>query len=124
MDRVKYLNHKGSEILVQDLTDSKSIEENVAVFDTTQNLILSKPQGSVLLLTVLINTHYSSQAVDRLKKFSVEVTPYIKASAAVGITGIKRVVYQTLSKLIGRKIHLFDTVDQALDWLAEQGKQA
>jgi len=124
MDRVKYLNHKGSEILVQDLTDSKSIEENMAVFDQTQGIIAGRPEKSVLLLTVLINTHYSSQAVERLKKFSVEVTPYIKASAAVGITGIKRVVYQTLSKLIGRKIHLFDKVDQALDWLAEQGKQA
>ncbi|MBU1355222.1 MAG: hypothetical protein KJ620_01495 [Candidatus Edwardsbacteria bacterium] len=120
MDRVKYLNHRGRDILIQDLTDSKSIEENIAVFDQTQGIIFAQPPKSVLLLTILINTHYSSKAVDRLKKFSLEVTPYIKASAAVGITGIKKVVYQTLSKLIGRKIHLFDTVDQALDWLAEQ----
>jgi len=120
MDRVKYLNHRGREILVQDLTDSKSIEENIGVFDQSQGIIFAQPPKSVLLLTVLINTHYSSKAVDRLKKFSVEVTPYIKASAAVGITGIKKVVYQALSTLIGRKIHLFDTIDQALDWLAEQ----
>ncbi len=120
MDRVKYLKHKGTEILVQDLTDSKSIEENIAVFDQTQGIIAGRPDKSVLLLTVLINTHYSPQAVDRLKRFSVEVTPHIRASAAVGITGIKKVVYQALSKLIGRKIHLFDTVEQALDWLAEQ----
>ena len=120
MDRVKYLNHRGREILVQDLTDSKSIEENIGVFDQSQGIIFAQPPKSVLLLTVLINTHYSSKAVDRLKKFSVEVTPYIKASAAVGITGIKKVVYQALSTLIGRKIHLFDSIDQALDWLAEQ----
>ena len=122
MDRVKYLNHQGREILVQDLTDSKSIEENIAIFDQTQGIIFTRPPKSVLLLTILINTHYSPQAIDRLKKFSQEVTPYIKASAAVGITGIKRVIYQALSKLIGRKIHLFDTIDQALDWLAEQGE--
>jgi hypothetical protein len=120
MDRVKYLTHKGREILVQDLTDSKSIEENIAVFDQTQGIIAGRPEKSVLLLTVLINTHYSPQAVDRLKRFSLEVTPHIKASAAVGITGIKKVVYQALSKLIGRKIHLFDSIDRALDWLAEQ----
>jgi len=120
MDRVKYLNHRGRDILIQDLTDSKSIEENIVVFDQTQGIIFAQPPKSVLLLTILINTHYSSKAVDRLKKFSLEVTPYIKASAAVGISGIKKVVYQTLSKLIGRKIHLFDSIDQALDWLAEQ----
>ncbi|HAD82366.1 MAG: hypothetical protein A2509_08295 [Candidatus Edwardsbacteria bacterium RIFOXYD12_FULL_50_11] len=120
MDRVKYLNHKGREILVQDLTDSKNIDENIAVFDRTQGIIAGRPEKSVLLLTVLVNTHYSPQAVDRLKRFSVEVTPHIKASAAVGITGIKKVVYQTLSALIGRKIHLFDSIDRALDWLAEQ----
>lgn len=120
MERVRFTDHKGKRVLVQDLTDSKSVEENIAVFDRTQGIITGQPPRSVLLLTILINTHYSSEAVDRLKKFSVEVTPYIKASAAVGITGIKKVVYQTLSRLIGRKIQLFDSADAALDWLTEQ----
>jgi hypothetical protein len=120
MERVKYIEHKGKKILVQDLTDSKSIEENIGAFDKSQEIIFAQPDKSVLLLTVLVNTHYSPEAVDRLKKFSRDITPYIKASAAVGVTGIKKVVYQTLTKLIGRKINLFETVDQALDWLASQ----
>lgn len=119
-DRVKYLEHKGQRILIQDLTDSTSVEMNIKIFDRTQDIILSQPPKSVRLLSIFTNAHYSPEAVDRLKQFSKTVTPYMAASAAVGIAGIKKIIYNSLIRLTGRNIMLFDTVEQALDWLAEQ----
>jgi hypothetical protein len=48
------------------------------------------------------------------------VGPHIRASAATGVSGIKRVVFQSLLRIIGREIKLFETAEEALDWLAQQ----
>jgi len=119
-ERVKFVDHRGKKILVQDLTDSTSVEMNIQIFDRTKEIILSQPLKSVRLLSIFHNAHYSSEAVDHMKEFSKTVTPYMLASAAVGITGIKRIIYHSLIRLTGRKIELFDTIEKALDWLAQQ----
>lgn len=119
-ERVKFVEHLGKSILVQDLTDSVSAEENMGVFDRTQEIVLSQPPRSVRLLTNVTNAHYSPEAVEHMKQFSKTVTPHMLASAAVGVSGIKKIVLQSLIRLTGRRIVLFDTVEQALDWLATQ----
>jgi hypothetical protein len=119
-ERVKLIEHRGRMILVQDLTNSANAEENIKIFGQTHEIILAQPPKSVRLLTNVTNAHYSAEAVDHMKNFSKTVTPYMLASAAVGVTGIKKIVLQSLIKLTGRNIALFDTVEQALDWLAEQ----
>lgn len=119
-ERVRFVDHRGKKILIQDLTDSTSIEMNIKIFDRTRELILTQPPKSVRLLSIFINAHYSPEAVDHMKKFSETVTPYMLASAAVGISGIKKIIYHSLIRLTGRKIELFETTEQALDWLAEQ----
>jgi len=42
------------------------------------------------------------------------------ASTAVGVSGIKRIVLQSLIKLSGRHIEMFEEREKALDWLAGQ----
>ena len=44
----------------------------------------------------------------------------MKASAAVGVSGLKKIIVLSLMKLAGRDIKLFDTREEALDWLAGQ----
>ncbi len=120
MERVYFTERNGRRILVQDLTDSKSVEESIATFDRTEALIRQEPPQSVRLLTNVTNAHYTTEAVDRLKRFSRDVTPWIHVSATVGISGIKRIIVQSLNRLTGRQIKICDTADQALDWLARQ----
>ncbi len=119
-EKVKFIEHRGQRILVQDLTNSASVEENIGIFDRTREIILAQPPKSVLLFTNVTNAHYSTEAVDHMKKFSLTVGPYIKASAATGVSGIKRIVFQSLLKLTGREIKLFETAGEAMDWLARQ----
>ncbi|MBI4726562.1 hypothetical protein HY768_04970 [candidate division TA06 bacterium] len=71
-------------------------------------------------MTDVTRAHYTTQTVDTMKEFSQAVTPYVLASAAVGVSGIKRIVLQSLVRLSGRDIRMFDDREQALDWLAGQ----
>jgi hypothetical protein len=55
--------------------------------------------------------------VSALKELFKSITPYIKASAVMGVTGVKWIIVQSLIKLTGRDIKLFDNRKQALEWL-------
>jgi hypothetical protein len=120
MERVYFTEHKGKAILVQDLTGLEDVEVCKQIFDRAQSLILKEPPKSVRLLTNVTSAHYNREGVEYMKKFSMTVTPHMKASAAVGVQGVRKIVVQTLIKLTGRNIVLRDTAEQALDWLADQ----
>ena len=120
MAKVGFIEHKGARILSLDVSHSHSSEENIAAFWQARELIQKEPPKSVRLLTDVTKAHYTSQAVDAMKEFSQTVTPHILASTAVGVSGIKRIVLQSLIKLSGRHIEMFEEREKALDWLAGQ----
>ena len=120
MERVYFKEHRGVQILMMDLSNSRDLAENIAAFDRAEQMIVKLPQKSVRQLTNVANAHYSTEAVDRMKRFSATVTPQMLASAAIGVGGIKKIVLQSLIRLTGREIKIFEDVDAALDWLAAQ----
>jgi hypothetical protein len=46
--------------------------------------------------------------------------PHVIAGAVAGVTGLKKVIYNTIVAVTGRKMATFDTIGQARDWLAGQ----
>lgn len=120
MERVRFIKHKGKDVLIVDVSDSRNAEENIDVIVKARERIDVQAPKSLLLLTNVTNAHYDPKAADAMKAYSKANTPFVKASAVVGVTGIKRVIYQAIVRMTGRHIATFDTVEQALDWLAEQ----
>lgn len=120
MSKVEFMEHKGLKVLLLDVSFSSNAEENVAAFDQAREIIYKEPPKSVRILTDVTKAHYTPQAVDALKLFSKAVTPYVLASAAVGVSGIKRIVLQSLIKLSGRHIEMFEDREKALEWLVGQ----
>lgn len=121
MAGVIIIEHKGKKIVFQDMRDSRDSSENIAVVEKAKEMIMKMPEKSVLLLTDVTNAHYDVKSADVLKQFSKEVTPYMKASAALGVVGIKRILFNTLLRLTGRHIEMFEDKDDALDYLAKHG---
>lgn len=117
MDNVKFIEHKGKKILFQNLKDSRDADTNISIFEEAKQIIVKMPANSVLLLTDVTNAHYDIKAAENLKTFSREVTPFVKASAALGVTGIKRILLQTLLKITGRQIQICSDIDEALEYL-------
>jgi hypothetical protein len=52
--------------------------------------------------------------------FAAHNKPYIKASAAVSDSGLHRVVISSIAVCTGRRLPIFPTRQQALEWVVNQ----
>ncbi len=118
MGKVTTVTHKGATIIKVDLSHTSTVEENLTVLEQAKAIISAKPPASVLLLTDVTKAFFNARGIAAIKEWSGFNTPYLKASAVLGISGIYRIVYEAVVKLVGRDIVCFDTEEEALDWLA------
>jgi hypothetical protein len=120
MERIRPVTHKGKEILVVDVSNSRGAGTSIDILAKAREQIDCRAPGSLRLLTDVTNTHYDAGGAEAMKAYSKGNTPYVKASAVIGVAGIKRVLFNAVVKLTGRHIATFDTVEAGLDWLAQQ----
>lgn len=120
MSRTSVITHKDKPIVHIDVRGEQDVKVSLACFDKARELLSHFPPKSGRLLTDVTGTRYTMEAAQALKTFSSAITPYVKASAAVGIDGLKAIIIRTLVTLTGRNIQIFDDVDKAKDWLATQ----
>ena len=120
MERVKFVQHKGKKILIEDfsgLTPGKEFEETV---ELARKTIASQPAKSVVAVLDATNAHYDNETLGLLKDFVKANAPYVKVSSIVGITGLLGIAVRTISSVTGRSFNQFGTREEALDWLADQ----
>jgi nicotinic acid phosphoribosyltransferase len=120
MERVTWIDHKGKRIVFTDLSRMAVSEEQIAVLKQAMDLICAQPPASVLSLIDYTGLKYNIPAVEMQKTFSTAVSPHMKASAAVGITGMMQVIYRSIVRITRRNIKTFDDIETAKDWLASQ----
>ena len=119
MSRVQFVTHKGKKILYFDLSSCKTSEIATVVAEA-KRAVASQPLASVLALTNVTETELSKDSSAIIKDFTAHNKPYIKASAVIGVEGLRKVIYNAAMAFSGRQISAFDTLDQAKDWLAAQ----
>lgn len=117
MERAKFVEHKGQRIFSMDCTDA-SLEEMNQIIEACAREVRSLPEKSVFTLIVAGGSSFSGATISRLKGLARDNAPYVKASAIVGVTGLYKIVFNAVSIFSKRRFHLFDTVDEALDFLA------
>ncbi|MFI5368625.1 MAG: hypothetical protein ACHQ1F_06395 [Spirochaetia bacterium] len=119
MSRVQFITHKGKRILYFDLSSCK-VAEISAVVAEAKRAVASQPPASVLALTNVTETELSKSSSAIIKDFTAHNKPFIKASAVVGVEGLRKVIYNAAMAFSGRTISAFDTLEQAKDWLSTQ----
>jgi hypothetical protein len=119
MGRVNMVTHKGKRILYFDLSSCKSTEL-AAIIVEAKKAVAAEKHGSVLALTNVTNTELSKDTSDIVKDFTAHNKPYVKASAVVGVEGLKKIIYNAVMAFSGRQLSAFATLEQAKDWLATQ----
>lgn len=117
MERAQFIEHKGKQIFAMDCTDA-SLEEMNQVIEECILQVRNQPEKSVLTLTIAGGTAFSGETISRLKELARDNTPYVKAGAIVGITGLYKVVFSAVAMFSKRRFYLFDTTDEAKDFLA------
>lgn len=117
MERVRFIQHGGKDILLVDFSDCKA-DEAYFIIDKAKALISTKPHQSLLTLTDVTNFRFNEKVSDLMKEYAAHNKPFVKAAAVVGIVGLKKIIYQGVMMFSQRKLHAFDTVDEAKTWLA------
>jgi hypothetical protein len=107
---VLYLDYAGFK------QDIEALREEVRQADEE---IQREPKGSVLVLIDLRDTVATGAVVTLFKESSALTNPYIRKHALIGVTGMKRFLADKVAKLARRPMRLFDTEQQALDWLTK-----
>ena len=117
MDRVTSITLRGKKIICMDISEFTTDAQIAPVLAATQAAVKGMGPKGALLLTDVTNAKYNLETAEMAKNFVKSNTPYMKASALIGLTGIHMILYQALIRISGRDIRLFNTRDEALTWL-------
>lgn len=66
-------------------------------------------------------TTASVEALDIVKQSAKRKRPYVFREAVIGVTGIQKILAQSVARFGAYGFKLFDSVEAALDWLTERG---
>jgi hypothetical protein len=118
--RGAFVEHRGVRMLVVDATSLREFDDISAMIGRFEGLIRSEPHGSVRVVMHVAGLLFDRRSASAIKGVFVRVQPWIRASCLVGVTGLQRVLLQVLNQVAKRERPLFDTLEQAKDWLATQ----
>ncbi len=119
MERVRFIRHNGKEILFLDFSACKA-GDVLLIIDQAMPVIAGRSEQSLLTLSDVTDARFDDTVSQRMKEFTAHNRPFVKAAAVIGITGLKKILFEAVMLFSKRKIHAFETVEQAKDWLAAQ----
>ena len=115
-----WIEHKGKKIFYQDF--SKNFYNAAAVkaeLAEVQRVVTSQAKNSVLVLSDFRDTSVGSELLSSMNEASSATKAYVRKTAVLGVTGMKRKLADLLTALTGQPLKYFDDVQAAKDWLAE-----
>lgn len=122
MDRVTNIIHKYKQVVSIDFSNltSYNMPEILKVVEQAKKIIRGNPPNSVLTLTDFEGMFFNKEILDLMIQYVAENKPYVKASAIIGAGGLRKIAVNSAEKFSMRDLHIFDSKQEALDWLAEQ----
>jgi len=116
MERIKFIQQSGKKLLFLDFSNC-NVEELLEAIDEAKTIIKTQPENSLLILTDVTNARFNEEVSRKMKEFTTHNKPYVKESAVVGVIGLKKIILDAVMLFSNRKLHTFDTIEQAKDWL-------
>ena len=117
----RWVEHNNKKILKQDFANlffnAQAVKNELA---GVQEIVMNEPENSVLVLSDFTNTEISSDLMGILNQASRTTKAYVKKTAVLGVTGVKRTFGDLLSRITGQPLVYFSNEADALDWLASE----
>jgi hypothetical protein len=118
--RSTWIEYKGKKIFYQDFSklfyNSAAVKEELAA---VQEIVQAQPKNSVLALTDMRDTNISADLLPAMNAASSATKAFVRKTAVLGVTGIKRKLADLLSALTGQPLKYFDDIETAKHWLAQ-----
>lgn len=116
---VSYIDYKGKKILFADYTKCKDIQEMLIVLEETKKEY-EKSSQMILILDDFRGNSGSSEFMQRAKQLGKEIfDKKTTKAAALGVTGIKKILLNAYNTLVKNKLVPFDTKEEALEYLVK-----
>jgi len=118
--RSQWIEYKDKKIFYQDFSklffNSAAVKAELA---EVQEVVKAQPKGSLLVLTDMRDTNVGSDLLPVMNKASAETKAYVRKTAVLGVTGVKRPLADLLTALTGQPLKYFDDIEVAKRWLVE-----
>ena len=122
MDRVRFVTHKGKQILLADYTNCAR-QTLLDILAERDRIVLAQPPGSLLTLADVTGVETSKEVFEEAKKLAVRERDRVKRAAIVGIESVPKVLFDALKTFAARDYHTFPTREAALDWLVKEDNE-
>ena len=120
MSRFTWQEHKGTPVLFGDFNGVTRPEELTVAIEEGKRVVLNQPPKSLLSLLDVAGLRFTVETARLLKEGMTQNTPYVKATAVIGLSGLQTVLFQAIRRIRGGTIQSFGTREEALDWLVAQ----
>lgn len=115
------INHKGKDIFYMDFSKLSSKRKISNLIEKSIEYIRSQPPNSLLTMTNIQGMHFSIEIKDMFTQFVKGNKPYVSAGTVLGMAGLQSIVYNGIMKLTGRNIKSMKSIDEAKEWLINNG---
>jgi hypothetical protein len=119
--RSEWIEHNGKKIFYQDF--SKLFFNAAAVkveLKEVQEIVKAQPKNSMLVLADMRDTNIGSELLPSMNEASASTKAYVRKTAVLGVTGMKRKLADLLISLTGQQLKYFDDIELAKKWLVEE----
>ena len=119
-ERLKKITHKGVSILFTDYTGFSAWDDWRALIEAERKIMPLEPIGSVRAVAVFTDSRFTTEVFEAIKQLAVANRPHMRASALVGLSALQKTAFlKAIERTSDRTFGLFDTLDEALDWLIQ-----
>lgn len=121
MERVRFIDHAGTRVVLLDFTGIKDEEEALREISIARSFFARlSPDGSLLTVTDVTDANYTQPILEALMDLARHNRPYVKAAAVVTPSPFHRAAATMIALFSRRTFEGFDTREAALDWLVAQ----
>ena len=118
-ERLQFIKHKGHAIYLIDFSHCAE-KELLVLLDLIRADIARHAPGSLLVLTDFTGAEVDKKVATRIKEVLVLDRPYVKRSAWVGTESLPQVFYEHFKNFSQRDLPVFETREEALEWLVQE----
>ena len=116
--RVRFIEHRGRRVLFINYSHC-DVAMLKAVAEEGHRAIAREAPNSVLTLNDVTGTTFDKESVAVLQAKVAANAPYVRRAAVIGISGLQRLIYEGVQAFTKRRLHLFESRQEALDWLTQ-----
>ena len=114
--RLKWITYKEKEILIQDYTGLQG-DDIARIMPAMTDQIIKSGKNDILNIVDIRDSFGNKAAVNAFIKYSKIIRHLLKKTAALGVTGVKKVLLNTINKVSSVGVKTFSSDQEAKEWL-------